>query len=238
MTILKSLINSLKIEKKHILGIIISGSFLSKNFNKNISDIDILFILDKLTFKNEKDIIDKCKIFEKKSNTKIGSSFLSIEEYKNPSCEHTYYKANLIRYNFLHKMSKIIYGDIDEIYVDLPENKEYIIRELNYFKARIRNTIRNTNKLDCLKECIKCLQHVILIACFLASSDKEKVSTPSQEICTRLFPDSNLDFSIYNKITIWKKNIDKVKFYNKKIELVFNFTEDFLIYIFSKYLNV
>ena len=166
---------------KNILGIIMSGSYNTNNFIDGWSDIDLLFVLREIIFKDVKSINNKCLETSQRHSIKIGPSYLTEKEYNSKSCEFVSHKANLIKYNFRFQISKIVFGDIKEVQVDLPKHTKYLLIQLTSFKDRLRYSVRNLHGFELFKEVAKCFQHIILLACLL----EDTVNIPSREICLK-----------------------------------------------------
>lgn len=221
-------------KKNHAKALIMSGTYGSDLFVEGWSDIDLLFVLDDLHFSSIKTITKDCKNIQKDKTIKIGTSFLTKEEYLSQNCELIYYKANLMRYNIRFGISKILYSEIKHPKVELPKYKKYLLRETNYFQARIRNAIRDFDDLDCFKEAIKCIQHTMQILFFLEFPGRN-MREDFRLFDITILKEAKLPENLYEYIRDLKKNYKDITNYHEETIKIFNYAEKLFAFIKKHY---
>ena len=220
--------------KDEILGIIISGSYKPEDFIKGWSDIDLFVVLTQIPNESQNQIISVCNEFGKDRDIHVGLSFLSKEEYLSKDPNKTYYKALLMKHGFSTGVTSIVYGNLPVQTVDWGIYKEGLLREINFFKAYLRNGQRDLGGKKLEIRAIKCLNH-ILYASILFKDPSFLSPKPTKEALMEFYYDFSKDWSILDKMSVYKYNIQKPGQDEKTITEIINFAERFLTYFFNKH---
>jgi hypothetical protein len=227
----------IKVSGQGLRGIVQTGSTVKGRYIDNWSDIDLFIVEDFLNADNMFPIIRVCRDFGIKNNLHVGLSFLTINEYKSKNIYATYFKALLMKHHFSTGKTEVIYGDLEPQYIDWHRYKDFLLRELNFFKAYYRNGLRDLENQELLTRCIKCATYISTI-CILVVRPEIEDCWPTQNTLKDIFISYPGDFSLMNEIEEWKDNIIEMEEYKKKSAHLTNYIESFLEYFFKSYQDV
>lgn len=235
---IETLIDSIiKVCNEELTGVILTGSCVKGRYINNWSDIDLFVIQDVLNVPNMLPIIDVCRKFGVKKNLHVGLSFLTTDEYNSKDIYATYFKALLMKYHFSTGKTKIVYGSLKPQDIDWRRYRDFLLRELNFFKAYYRNGLRDLNNKDLLVRCIKCATYISTIS-ILITSPNIKDCWPTAKKLRNIFKTYPGDFILIDEIEEWKENISEINDYEERSYQLTNYIEEFLQYFFKVYRDV
>ncbi|MFZ5424913.1 MAG: hypothetical protein ACOZAO_03875 [Patescibacteria group bacterium] len=231
-------INSIKgIEDSKVLGVIRTGELDYSDFVPNWSDIDLFVILEEMNITAVKTITRLTKSLSKKHNIHIGLALMTSQEYYSTTPEVNCLKNLLMKKGFSYGRNNIEWGNLTPCELNLPNKLPSMIREVNYFKAYMRNGLRDLNEDELLRRIIKCA-HYILLCSLLAEYPLLVDTKPNKALSEELFHDFGLGFSIYDHISAIKKEFDTIVDAESEAYVIADYLEKFLVYFYRRTTNV
>ncbi|KKS31712.1 hypothetical protein A2380_03830 [candidate division WWE3 bacterium RIFOXYB1_FULL_43_24] len=223
-----------QLKNNNVLGAVRTGEQNFTDFVEKWSDIDTYVVLESM----ESDLVSKIikinRSLSEKYDVHVGLSLLPKNEYYSKNIDINCLKDALMKMNFKFNRSWVIYGNLEPAIVELPNKIPSLVRELNYFKAYLRTSLRDLDGPNLLRACIKANNYILL--CALLMEYPQQVDTKFKiKLAKVVFADFDLGFDIHAINEKMKNNISSVENPEEISAVIANYTEDFLNYFYTKY---
>ncbi len=122
--------------------------------------------------------------------------------------------------------------------VDLKKKKDLFAREVSFFKAYLRNGVRDLEGPYLLQRCIKCAHYVVLSALLYEGavpSNREETIEEAKNI----FGDFTFGFTPLERTASLRSRFDRPGVdYEEESKRIVTFVEQFVVYFYERAINV
>lgn len=226
--------------RNSIIAMVYTGSGVEKeSFLEGWSDLDIFVVVETVTWEILRKIHKINNRLTKKYGIHLGTAVISNGEYDSLKLVDNCFKTLLMKQGLITGRSKVIFGRHPQNGIpDLRKKKNIFIREFSFFKAYMRNGVRDLKGSSLLQRCIKCADYIILSALLYEGVLPKNREEDIEELKKR-FRDFLPGFEFFEKTLVLKKNFGRPGInYEEESKKIVNFVEQFVTYFYKRNIYV
>lgn len=222
-----------------VVAIIHTGGSVGKDWIEGWSDLDICVVVESVDWEVQRKIHRINGRLAGEYNFHLGTSVISRKEYDSTALMDNCFKTLLMKQGLLTGRSEVIFG-CDPIGgpVDLKKRKDLFAREISFFKAYLRNGVRDLEGPRLLQRCIKCAHYVVLSALLYKSvvpNNREETIKEAKNV----FGDFAFGFAPLERAAALRSNFDQSGVgYEEESKRIVTFVEQFVAYFYERAINV
>lgn len=222
-----------------VVAIIHTGGSVGKGWIEGWSDLDICVVVESADWEVQREMHRINKGLAGKYSFHLGTSVISRKEYDSTALTDNCFKTLLMKQGLQTGRSEIVFGR-DPIGgpVDLQKKKDLFAREVSFFKAYLRNGVRDLEGRNLLQRCIKCAHYVVLSALLYEGAvpnNREETIRKAK----KTFDDFAFGFAPLERAAALRSKLDQPGVdCEKESKRIVTFVEQFVAYFYERITNV